>query len=575
MSSTDYASTSSVEVTHEDFQRHFGDKKRFRLRNLLPKKPSARNAFSTSSEIMSVTNLTVTSNETVRASNLSERPTKKNGSENQKSLATELSLGWGVIRTRLQGKKIDDRTESRNEDSAGDEGNASSTKMSPLRRRVLRDRSVRDKSKVAEERRIKMDDAIRGRMDGMDVLSLGPARLASIRRSQVLDDCDLFIETMNSKLTPSKMVSDMILTSAGRDPPEMVLEGFIPGGDDRWRVSMEEPLVPQQEPVVETTGRFSPIPALAPATSSDCGSSLSCTEDDLANFLGTIWGGEKTPPTHAPPQVEPVDDDVLQMASACNVPIDVDEEAFIVETGQHLRSVHDIASIYLRRQDFEGALTIFHKILKGLKLRHEDKPHFLIGATLHNIGVVQMWQGKFQEALQTLEQAVATRITVLPPAHPDIAVSLARQAFAQFALNRLKDSLDSFGRALELCPSKNATRAKILNNIGVVQYQAKHFVQALQGFAGALEIQRQWLEGPVRRESIIFDATTTLRNMGKIYLTKCDFGTSFDVYEEAMLVRKILPRLSVTLNSPNKIGSSSVVLLFVGIAHLRLRVSET
>ena len=42
------------------------------------------------------------------------------------------------------------------------------------------------------------------------------------------------------------------------------------------------------------------------------------------------------------PLTDAADDDILQMASACNVPIDVDEEAFMIETAQHLRSVNDI-----------------------------------------------------------------------------------------------------------------------------------------------------------------------------------------------------------------------------------------
>ena len=537
---------SSVEVTHEDFQRQASNKKRFRFRDLLPtnnkNSPSdAREILIASSELMSVTNLTVTSHETVRVSNRSEKETQ------QKSAGIQLPMkGWGLIRKKLKGKTAVKTQESTGSNSPVADGGAATSKKVPLlRRRVLGDRSLRDRSKVTLLRRMKMDDAMRGRMDGMDVLSLGPARLVSNRRSQVLDDCDSYVETMNTPLTPSKMVSDMILKSAGRDPPEMVLEGFMPGGDDRWRVSMEEPLVFPQEPVVI----ISPAPAETASTSdcgsslscpalaaSECGSSLTCGEDDLTALMGTMWGLEKPPPTHATASPEPVDDDVFQMASACNVPIDVDEEAFMVETSQHLRSVHDIASIYLSRQDYEGALTIFFKILKGLKLKHEEKPHFVIGSTLHNIGIIQMWQGRFSEALITFDQAVAMRMDVLPSKHPDIAVSLVRKAFCEFALDRLADSADSFGKALALCPAKNATRAKILNNIGVVQYQSRLLIQALTAFAGALEIQRKLLEGPVRRESIIFDATTTLQNMGKFYVTKCDFGTGLDVFQEAMVV---------------------------------------
>lgn len=567
---------SSVEVTHEEFQRQASNRKRFRFRDLLPSSSSRnltadnREILLASSELISVANLTVTSHETVRVSNRTEKD------KNQKSAVTQLPMkGWGMIKKKLKGKKPDKSAESMGSNSPVADGGVGAKKVPLLRRRVLRDLSLRDRSKISVLRRMKMDDAMRGRMDGMDVLSLGPARLASNRRSKVLDDCDSYVESMNSLLTPSKMVSDMILKSAGRDTPEMVLEGFVPGGDDRWRVSMEEPLVFPQEPVVmispapaETTavdcGSSISCPALV---ASECGSALTCGDDDITTLMGSMWGAEKPPPTHVSAIPEPADDDIFQMASACNVPIDVDEEAFMVETSQHLRSVHDIASIYLRRQDYEGALTIFFKILKGLKLKHEEKPHFVIGSTLHNIGVIQMWQGRFSEALDTLDQAVTVRVDVLPSKHPDIAVSLVRKAFCEFALDRLPDSIESFEKALTLCPAKNATRAKILNNIGVVRYQSNHFIQALQAFAGALEIQRQWLEGPVRRESIIFDATTTLQNMGKFYVTKCDFGTGLDVFEEAMVVSNcrsglvafFFGTLPMFLDSSNKLRSGKTV----------------
>ena len=41
-----------------------------------------------------------------------------------------------------------------------------------------------------------------------------------------------------------------------------------------------------------------------------------------------------------------------------------------------------------------------------------------------------------------------------------LSVSLVRKDFCEFALDRLEDSADLFDKALALCPTKNATRAK-------------------------------------------------------------------------------------------------------------------
>ena len=87
-----------------------------------------------------------------------------------------------------------------------------------------------------------------------------------------------------------------------------------------------------------------------------------------------------------------------------------------------------------------------------------------------------------------------------------------------------------------MTPAENATRAKILNNLGVAHYQQSDFAAALGAFTAALEIQRQWLDGPVRREPIVYDASVSLSNMGKVYIGMKDYDLAFYVLEEACLV---------------------------------------
>ena len=117
-------------------------------------------------------------------------------------------------------------------------------------------------------------------------------------------------------------------------------------------------------------------------------------------------------------------------------------------------------------------------------------------------------------------------------------MSLVRQGISSFALESFDEAAESFKIALEMSPAEDATRAKILNNMGVAHYQREDYSEALKAFTSALEIQRQWLDGPVRRESIVYDASVTLGNMGKVYLQKGDYDLSYFVFEEACLVRR-------------------------------------
>ena len=116
-------------------------------------------------------------------------------------------------------------------------------------------------------------------------------------------------------------------------------------------------------------------------------------------------------------------------------------------------------------------------------------------------------------------------------------VSLARQGTVCFALELFQEAAKLHRSALKLLVRKDATRAKILNNLGVIQYHREEYIEALKSLTSALEIQRQWLDGPVRRDTIVYDAAVTLGNMGKVYLRKKEFDLSYFVFEEACLVR--------------------------------------
>ena len=82
----------------------------------------------------------------------------------------------------------------------------------------------------------------------------------------------------------------------------------------------------------------------------------------------------------------------------------------------------------------------------------------------------RLQDGRVSGQARALNQ-IADRI--LPPAnHADIGVSLARQAMAHLALEQFSEACDCLTKALELSPKETGTRAKILNNLGVVHYHA-------------------------------------------------------------------------------------------------------
>lgn len=442
-----------------------------------------------------------------------------------------------------------------------------------------------------------IDHVIRGRLDGVDILSLGPVSRSSLpalsetaqrnmdKKSSspfayvqkesdhslssggaesdgkyAVDPLRICFTDMSSTATPADLVVDMIWTSGGKDQPEILLEGFLPGGSDRWTVRINP------EDHLSSSGSHNDSrcpPTLQSTLDDDESTALSsfATEDGSSNMPTSIlwnnlWGKKGTAPpipSHmntAPTKSTTCDEDdhifqssgsldeedeVLKFASSCNVPFDLDEDAFIIDSPDHLQSVHELAMVSLQSRHFDSALSTFQKLLRGLY--DSSKFTHLIGSTHHNIGMVHLLHGHYGNAMKSFEKAIQARTKRLPPNHPDIAVSMQRKAMAYFALSSFQKAESCLEAALKFFPEDDATRAKLLNNIGVIRYQLQDYNKALKLFTSALEMQRQWLEGPVKRESIVYDASVTLANMGKVYLRKGDYDLAYFVFEEACLMQ--------------------------------------
>ena len=299
-----------------------------------------------------------------------------------------------------------------------------------------------------------LDKAIRGRLDGVDTLSLGPVcrplvlstttssssekqqlprppsnaagkhtdsvsknhnddRFSTPKKSNkrsdktLLDDLDpiaLSVTGQSDKgCTPKDVVFDMLWSSGSvNEQSELILEGYVPGGSDRWTVKLED--IPKHQDTVvpvkpDPPGPLSISKSRSAKKSSTHNVDLSDADTDndddeyaddvMSNGESTavstaamtddgspivpiyqlwdqMWGNEDSPPplpSHMKGSGGSSDngadsndvivaadtkDEILQLAAALNVPIDLDEETFIIESPDHLRAVHDLTMVPLQ-----------------------------------------------------------------------------------------------------------------------------------------------------------------------------------------------------------------------------------
>lgn len=554
----------------------------------------------------SVANVTVASVDTVKASNRSDHntggmntgsclPYSLHTSTSSSSNPKNLRKGWNKLKSIMGVNNSHNKTvpeESKHRSSpqrthSQSEDFVTTTLNSPERKRTVsvdhgsprlltRGSSGGDRPPPAvatrsssdpEERAKLLDQSIRARLDGLDVLSLGPSHIVSLEKQQqdeeeeepyrLLPWENLPMSTFTGesvRISPAELVSKSLWRSCGREIPEIILEGYIPGCNDRWSVPVDRrtPIVTGSVRVVGRIGGGTnnsvhgsaangEPPMLSPTETTD-------TTEDGSPSLPThqlwpkLWGSQPAPVSVTSLDQLGEDDPLMQMAAEHSIPIDLDENTFIISERGHLDTVHSFAASSLSAGHFGNALLIFNKLLQGVEQPQHDYLRHLKGSTLHNIGVVHMWAGDYEKAVEYFHLAVQERTKVLPKDHPDIAVSMVRKGMAQFALGRYADAFFAMELALATIPEDDYACSRVMNIMGVIHYHERKFMLALREFTSSLEIQRKWLEGSVRRDAVVYDASTNLNNMGKLYLDRGDFDLAYYVYEEALLLQTTIFR---------------------------------
>ena len=66
--------------------------------------------------------------------------------------------------------------------------------------------------------------------------------------------------------------------------------------------------------------------------------------------------------------------------------------------------------------------TITNNLKVPPKERLKKMPSYILGSALHNLGVVQMWAGKYEDSLENFLAAIRLRRRIMGPFHVVVAV---------------------------------------------------------------------------------------------------------------------------------------------------------
>jgi len=134
------------------------------------------------------------------------------------------------------------------------------------------------------------------------------------------------------------------------------------------------------------------------------------------------------------------DSDSPQARRSSSLPVDVDDVRVVGGIG-NVGSIQSKALSHLKRNEFEQSLELYEDIIfnyysffeqvlaKRDELSSEDITHELsnfkpyIGASLHNLGIIHLLKGDYEDAFSFFKRAVDNRRACLGEEHPDCIVS--------------------------------------------------------------------------------------------------------------------------------------------------------
>jgi len=196
------------------------------------------------------------------------------------------------------------------------------------------------------------------------------------------------------------------------------------------------------------------------------------------------------------------------------------------------------------RDSYERALAILEKA------RGPDHPD--MAETLNSLGSLAQLQGKYDEARDSYERGLAIREKVLGPDHPVMTIWLNNLGILAFSQGKYDEAQRSFERALAIWEKAlgpdHLRIAPALSNLGAVAYtQGKH-EEARDLYERALAIEEK-ARGPNHP-----DVAMSLSNLGTLARSQGKYEEALALHERALaILEKALgpdhPDVALSLNN--------------------------
>ena len=212
--------------------------------------------------------------------------------------------------------------------------------------------------------------------------------------------------------------------------------------------------------------------------------------------------------------------------------------------------------------------------------------HERVGAALHNVAVANLRSGLLDDARDAIEEAVRIRKLTLGEHDKQVADSLVEYGIILLSMKKYRKSIDIFEEALALrkmelkdAESEKTVReaklkkAKILHNIGCVNFEIKKYDAALKNYTQAIKEQDDIFAPTWKTGFGLFQNSpkpgrltmaSTICNKGYIEVELGKYGDAIRTFTRSLTLQRTL------LEADNKLVLSTMT----NIAYCHVKLNE-
>lgn len=244
--------------------------------------------------------------------------------------------------------------------------------------------------------------------------------------------------------------------------------------------------------------------------------------------------------------------DAISVKWDTSIPLDIYSQNNGVDLSQSLPADYICIIDSLKNKQFDVALQKLQVILlrqssKGHDYYYDDSDSddsiFLCGITFHNIAVVSMLVGRYQESIELFQSAVKAKKNSFGDDHHLVAESLNELGILYFAQERFNEAIAVFRETKEIRMKQlgpdHPKVAMAMNNIACITFLLGQPDSALPIFKEGKDILRRAMGSSTKLIKLdLLRAATVSCNVGYIESRLKNYDEARDIFEEALLVQQ-------------------------------------